>query len=138
MQDHERDDSAVILNFNEGLVIVTGCCHSGIVNTITNARKISGVDKIHAVIGGLHLIDASEQKLEKSVEALNSVDWVFAGHCTGFESLHRISEVLGERFQRIHSGTMIHLPVQNGALPIETTPPVIRDLYRTHNNKEVM
>ena len=46
VQDHEKDDSAVFLNFNEGLIIVTGCCHAGIVNTMMHAKKITGVDKV--------------------------------------------------------------------------------------------
>ncbi len=133
VQDHERDDAAVILNFQEGLVIVTGCCHAGIVNTMMQAKKITGVNKIHAVIGGLHFIDASEEKVEKSVEALREVDWVLAGHCTGFHGLRRIAEVMGERFGRIHTGTIIHLPVKGDSPPVSTIPTVVRDLNRSYD-----
>jgi 7,8-dihydropterin-6-yl-methyl-4-(beta-D-ribofuranosyl)aminobenzene 5'-phosphate synthase len=130
VQDHERDDSAIVLNFREGLVIITGCCHSGIVNTIMHAKKITGVEKIHAVIGGLHLIDASEEKIEKSVQALDETDWVFAGHCTGFEGLHRIADSLGDRFAQIHTGSMIHFPIEDRSQPIRTIPTAVRDLHR--------
>lgn len=131
-QDHERDDSAVILNFEEGLVIVTGCCHAGIVNTMMHAKKITGVDKIYAVVGGLHFIDASEEKIEKSVEALREVDWVFAGHCTGFEGLQRIAGVLGDRFAPIHTGSIIHFPVEDPSNPVTTIPTMVRDLHRSY------
>ncbi len=133
VQDHERDDSAVILNFQEGLVIVTGCCHAGVVNTMMHAKRVTGVDKVHAVIGGLHLIDASEEKVKKSVEALREVDWVFAGHCTGFDGLRRIAEVMGERFGRIHTGTIIHLPVKGDLPPVSTISTAARDLHRSYH-----
>ena len=130
VQDHERDDMSVILNFPEGLVIVTGCCHAGIVNTMEHARKITGVDKIYAVVGGLHLIDASEEKVDKSIEALREVDWVFAGHCTGFEGLRKMANKLGERLAVFHTGSMIRLPVENPAKPVYTIPTARRDLHR--------
>lgn len=130
VQDHERDDSAIVLSFREGLIIITGCCHAGIVNTIIHAKKITGVEKIYAVIGGLHLIDAGEEKIEKSVEALRDVEWVFAGHCTGFKGLRRIAETLGERFAQIHTGSMIRFPIVDSSLPIHTIPTAVRDLHR--------
>ena len=133
VQDHERDDAAVIMNFQEGLVIVTGCCHAGIVNTMMHARKVTGVDKVHAVVGGLHFIDASEEKVEKSIEALREVDWVLAGHCTGFDGLRRIAEAMGERFGRIHTGTIIHLPVKGDSPLVSTIPTVVRDLNRSYH-----
>jgi 7,8-dihydropterin-6-yl-methyl-4-(beta-D-ribofuranosyl)aminobenzene 5'-phosphate synthase len=130
VQDHERDDSAIILNLEPGLAILTGCCHAGIVNTLTHARRITGVEKVHAVIGGLHLIGASEEKLEKSVQALRAVDWVFAGHCTGFDGLNRIAAAVGDRLRPIHTGTEIRLPVQDPLHPVRTIPTVVRDRYR--------
>ncbi len=132
IQDHERDDSAVLLNLDEGLVIITGCCHAGIVNTMSHAKKITGVDKIHAVIGGLHLIDASEEKVEKSIEALTEVDWVFAGHCTGFDGLQRIASKFGDRFAHIQTGSIIHFPIKDPANPITTIPTIVRDRHRSY------
>jgi 7,8-dihydropterin-6-yl-methyl-4-(beta-D-ribofuranosyl)aminobenzene 5'-phosphate synthase len=132
IQDHERDDSAVVLNFEEGLVIVTGCCHAGVVNTMTQAKKITGVEKIHAVIGGLHFLDASEEKIEKSIEALGEVDWIFAGHCTGFDGLRRLANFHGDRFRRIHTGSMIQFPIKDPTNPITVIPTIVRDQYRTY------
>jgi 7,8-dihydropterin-6-yl-methyl-4-(beta-D-ribofuranosyl)aminobenzene 5'-phosphate synthase len=133
VQDHERDDQAIILNFKEGLVIITGCCHAGIVNTMNQAKKITGVKSIYAVIGGLHLQDASQEKIEKSVEALKEADWVFAGHCTGFEGMRRIANAKGERFKAIHTGTVIQLP-ENGKQPVVSTISTAqRDRCRFHN-----
>jgi len=130
VQDHERDDSTVILNFREGLVIVTGCCHAGIVNTMMHAKKVTGVNEVHAVVGGLHLIDASEEKVEKSIDALSEVDWVFAGHCTGFDGLRRIANAIGDRFRWIHTGTIVHFPVKGDSPAFSTIPKAVRDLFR--------
>ena len=130
VQDHERDDMSVILNFPEGLVIVTGCCHAGIVNTMEHAKKISGVDKIYAVVGGLHFTNASEEKVEKSIDALREVDWVFAGHCTGFDGIRRMADVLGERLAVFHTGSMIRFPVENPMKRVYSIPTGLRDLHR--------
>jgi 7,8-dihydropterin-6-yl-methyl-4-(beta-D-ribofuranosyl)aminobenzene 5'-phosphate synthase len=130
VQDHERDDAAMILNFRQGLVIVTGCCHAGIVNTMEHAKKITGVDKIYAVVGGLHLTDASEEKVEKTIDALREVDWVFAGHCTGFEGLRKMANELGEHLAVFHTGSMMRLPIKDPTKPVYTISTALRDLHR--------
>ncbi|CAB1058390.1 hypothetical protein D1BOALGB6SA_3146 [Olavius sp. associated proteobacterium Delta 1] len=130
VQDHEKDDGAVILNFEQGLVIITGCCHAGIVNTIMQAQKITGVEKIHAVIGGLHFQDASEEKIAKSIGALKEVEWIFAGHCTGFEGMCRIAGVKGERFKAIHTGTEIRITGPECEPVVTTIPTAQRDRHR--------
>ena len=133
VQDHEKDDGAVILNFKQGLVIVTGCCHAGIVNTMKQAQKITGVKKIYAVIGGLHFQDASEEKIAKSIEALKEVEWVFAGHCTGFEGMCRIAGKKGERFKAIQTGTEIRLTGDGREPEVTTIPTAQRDRHRSFN-----
>ena len=133
VQDHERDDGAVILNLKEGQVIITGCCHAGIVNTMNHAKNITGAEKIYAVIGGLHFQDASEEKVEKSIEALDAVDWIFAGHCTGFDGMRRIANQKGERFKAIHTGTIIHIPGQGKEPMVSSITPAERDRHRSYN-----
>jgi 7,8-dihydropterin-6-yl-methyl-4-(beta-D-ribofuranosyl)aminobenzene 5'-phosphate synthase len=131
VQDHEKDDGAVILNFKEVLVIVTGCCYAGIVNTMNQAKKVTGLDKIYAVVGGLHFQDASEEKIEKSIEALKDVDWVFAGHCIGFEGMRRIASIMGDRFKPIYTGTVIQLPGHGQEPTVSTISTAERDRHRT-------
>ena len=132
VQGHERDDAVLILNFPEGLVILTGCCHAGVVNTMKHARRITGVDRIHAVTGGLHLYDASEEKVAKSVEALQRVDWVFVGHCTGFDAARKLADALGNRSSPIYSGMVVRMPVR-GDLPtvLPTSNPVKDKFFRS-------
>jgi len=59
---------------NQGLVIISGCSHAGIVNIMKQARRITGVDEIKAVIGGFHLRIANEKQLSETVKELNKSD----------------------------------------------------------------
>jgi 7,8-dihydropterin-6-yl-methyl-4-(beta-D-ribofuranosyl)aminobenzene 5'-phosphate synthase len=112
VRDEIIDDASIILNLPDGLVILAGCCHAGIVNTIAHAKAITGVAKIHAVIGGLHLLDASEDRLNKTIEALDDVKYIFAGHCTGLKALAAIMDAKGSNFSQIHTGKIIDLPIR--------------------------
>jgi 7,8-dihydropterin-6-yl-methyl-4-(beta-D-ribofuranosyl)aminobenzene 5'-phosphate synthase len=111
VKDEMKDDTAIILNSPEGLVILTGCCHAGIVNTIVHAKAITGVTKIHAVIGGLHLINASEDRLDRTIQALEEVEFLFTGHCTGFKAMAALMYEKGSNFFQIHTGKIIHIPI---------------------------
>jgi 7,8-dihydropterin-6-yl-methyl-4-(beta-D-ribofuranosyl)aminobenzene 5'-phosphate synthase len=81
-----------------GLVIVTSCSHRGIVGICRHAARITGVPKVHAVVGGFHLSGLKEERVTRVVEAFRDleVDWVVPQHCTGLEAmatmLHRLPE----------------------------------------------
>ncbi len=92
--DFVLDDSALAIKTEEGIVIVTGCSHSGIVNICEYAQKICKTDKIYSIIGGLHLKDASEKQLIKTVDYLKKLNTksIYACHCTGFQAQYRINE----------------------------------------------
>jgi len=71
LTDHLEDDQAVVVNVkNKGLVIVSGCAHAGIINTIHMAKKISGVDRLLAIIGGFHLAMDSDEELQSTIHHL--------------------------------------------------------------------
>lgn len=109
-RDQMQDDMSLIVNIrNTGLVIVTGCAHAGIVNIIRHSIKLTRVQRIEGVIGGLHLIDAGAERIEKTAQALAEIGpgWVLAGHCTGFAASNRISTTLGDRFGLLHAGMTI-------------------------------
>jgi 7,8-dihydropterin-6-yl-methyl-4-(beta-D-ribofuranosyl)aminobenzene 5'-phosphate synthase len=114
VEDQILDDMSLIVNVKgKGLVIVTGCGHAGIINIIRHSIKVTGVSKIEGLIGGFHLIEASEERIEKTVEALSKVglSWVFSGHCTGFAANKRMSTVLGDKFNLLHAGKRLTLGV---------------------------
>lgn len=94
------DDQCVIANLQgKGLVIVTGCGHAGIVNTIEHARAITGVDRVHAILGGFHLGPKHfHPKVGRVVEALRALQpsYLVAAHCTGVVATHALMAAMPE------------------------------------------
>lgn len=90
------EDSALVLETVKGLVVITGCGHAGVVNTLTAARQLKPA-KVYALIGGLHLLRADEKTLawtgEKMKEA--GVAQLLAAHCTGLEATYRLRALAG-------------------------------------------
>lgn len=83
-----RDEIALYIKIKDkGLVVLTGCGHTGIINTIKYGQKISGVNKIYAVIGGFHLEWSTEEQLNKVVNYFSKIkpDIICGMHCTGFK-----------------------------------------------------
>jgi 7,8-dihydropterin-6-yl-methyl-4-(beta-D-ribofuranosyl)aminobenzene 5'-phosphate synthase len=97
IEDNVPEDSALIFDTDQGLVIMTGCAHAGIVNITEYARSFIGVKPIIAVIGGLHLFNASDQTLAWTGAKLKAygVQSLLAGHCTGIEAAYRLRESIG-------------------------------------------
>jgi 7,8-dihydropterin-6-yl-methyl-4-(beta-D-ribofuranosyl)aminobenzene 5'-phosphate synthase len=107
------DDQCAIVNVKgKGLVIITGCGHSGIINIIRNAQTITGVEKVHAVIGGFHLSGGLfEPIIPATVEALKAISptYVVPGHCTGWKATHEIARTLPDAFIANAVGTSYFL-----------------------------
>lgn len=80
------DDQAVVIDSQDGLLVISGCAHSGLANTVAYARELFPGKKIKAYIGGTHLITASPQRLNLTLEAINELEIaeIVACHCTGF------------------------------------------------------
>jgi 7,8-dihydropterin-6-yl-methyl-4-(beta-D-ribofuranosyl)aminobenzene 5'-phosphate synthase len=72
-----------------GLVVITSCSHRGIVGICRNAVRVTGVPRIHAVIGGFHLSGLSEERVSRVVDAFDElgVEWIVPQHCTGIEAI---------------------------------------------------
>jgi 7,8-dihydropterin-6-yl-methyl-4-(beta-D-ribofuranosyl)aminobenzene 5'-phosphate synthase len=93
-----RDETALYINIKDhGLIVITGCGHSGIINTIKHGQKITGINKIYAVIGGFHEEWSSDQRLEKTFRSIKSFEpEVLCGfHCTGFPLNVKMKDLLG-------------------------------------------
>lgn len=105
------DDQGIICNVNgKGLVIVSGCSHSGVVNILRSARKMTGVDKVHAFVGGLHLPGSFAQIIPQTVQEIETIhpDMIVPGHCTGWKATHEIARKLPDAFVQSSVGTRIH------------------------------
>jgi len=110
--DTFTDDRALIVKTDVGLVVVLGCAHRCLINTLYHAQKLTGVNEIHTVVGGCHLIDASEERIKKTIDALKNLDVrrVGVSHCTGLRAAAMIAAELGERFFFNMAGTRVSVP----------------------------
>lgn len=105
------DDQNVVVNVrNKGLVIVSGCSHSGAVNVLRNATALTGVDHVAGFIGGFHLTGALfEPVIEPTIAAFAGagVGRVVPGHCTGWKAVHRLAATMPDAFVQPSVGTTI-------------------------------
>jgi 7,8-dihydropterin-6-yl-methyl-4-(beta-D-ribofuranosyl)aminobenzene 5'-phosphate synthase len=106
VEDKMKDDLSVIANVKGGIIILSGCSHAGIVNIVKQSVEITGVGKIKAVIGGLHLVEAPMERIRKTVKALSKfdIDLISAGHCTGFNAQVELYNTFKQRFSPLHTG----------------------------------
>jgi len=107
--DSIEDDSAVVAHVKgKGLVVLSGCAHSGIVNTVAYAREVTGISRIFAVMGGFHLTGADfEPVIGKTADALKALNprYVVPAHCTGRKASMHIEREMPEQFLLNMSGT---------------------------------
>jgi len=103
------DDQALIINNDAGLIVILGCAHRGIINTLRHAQNITGRKEIQLVIGGCHLINAAEERVYMTINALKEleVQKIGVSHCTGQESSAKMAGELGDRFFFNNAGTII-------------------------------
>jgi 7,8-dihydropterin-6-yl-methyl-4-(beta-D-ribofuranosyl)aminobenzene 5'-phosphate synthase len=103
------DDQAIYWIGENGVVLVVGCAHAGVVNTIDFVRELTGDLPLQAVVGGMHLRSASEHRLSRTAEALGRLGdaRVAPGHCTGEAATSYLSERLGDRVYPIRCGDVL-------------------------------
>ena len=95
VDDTVPEDSALIFVTDQGIVILTGCGHAGIMNLVDDARRIAGNRPLLAVIGGLHLFAKSDAVLAASAAKMQGVRYLLAAHCTGIEATIKLRKLLG-------------------------------------------
>lgn len=83
--DPLEDDQSVFFATSKGTVVLLGCAHSGVINTLRYIRQLTDNRPIHAVIGGMHLVNASPHRIERTIEELKQfgIRRLVPGHCTG-------------------------------------------------------
>jgi len=111
-QDNIMDDQALIVNTGSGLVVVLGCAHRGIINTLYHARQLTGGATIYAVVGGSHLINTSEERLWQTIGALRELGVQRLGlcHCTDLPAASVLAQEFGENFFFNKAGTVVEVP----------------------------
>jgi 7,8-dihydropterin-6-yl-methyl-4-(beta-D-ribofuranosyl)aminobenzene 5'-phosphate synthase len=99
VQVHDKlaDDLGIIIKTDQGLVILLGCGHRGIINTLLHAQKVTGIRQIYAVIGGTHLISADKEQMQSTIDAVKgfNIKKLGVSHCTGLKS----SAILAHEFE---------------------------------------
>lgn len=108
--DEVPDDQALVLNVgNDGIVILVGCSHAGIINTIRYAMKLTGRERVMGVFGGFHLgfPGTPESKTPRTIEALRDieVELLCPMHCTGMRAMMELARAFPERFLLNCTGT---------------------------------
>jgi 7,8-dihydropterin-6-yl-methyl-4-(beta-D-ribofuranosyl)aminobenzene 5'-phosphate synthase len=107
--DPLADDLALIIRTSEGLVLITGCAHRGIINTVRHVQKLTKGEYIHTIIGGMHLMVASPERIEKTARELKELGLQRLGvsHCTGFNASSVLARELGDVFFLNNAGTQL-------------------------------
>ncbi len=93
--DKFSDDQAMFFDSPKGLIVLLGCAHAGVINTLHYVTKLSGEKHIFAVIGGMHLLNASVERIEHTIEAFKQYDVQKIGlaHCTGRKAVEKFKSV---------------------------------------------
>lgn len=110
--DPLADDLALIIDTDFGLVVILGCAHRGVVNTLRYAQNLTGKELVYAAIGGTHLFRASEERLEKTIADIREIGIQRLGvsHCTGFRASARLAQEFEDIFFMNNAGTCVTLP----------------------------
>jgi 7,8-dihydropterin-6-yl-methyl-4-(beta-D-ribofuranosyl)aminobenzene 5'-phosphate synthase len=92
---------------NQGLVVIGSCCHAGVINTVKQAQAVSGVQQVHAVIGGFHLFQAADAYVADTVAALREInpDHVIPMHCSGDRFRQQVQAMLPDTLIESYVGT---------------------------------
>jgi 7,8-dihydropterin-6-yl-methyl-4-(beta-D-ribofuranosyl)aminobenzene 5'-phosphate synthase len=105
------DDQAIAVNVKgKGLVVVSGCAHAGIINTVLYAEKITGIDKLYGVLGGFHLSGPIfEPIIEETINEFKEMEpkLMTPMHCTGWNAIKRFSEEFPSSFALNSVGTKV-------------------------------
>ena len=109
--DPTEDDTALAMSLgSKGLVVLSGCAHSGIINTVEYARAITGTSKVHVVMGGFHLTGpAFESIIDDTIQSMKRIgpDYVISTHCTGRNAILAFEKAMPNQFLVNMSGTKL-------------------------------
>lgn len=110
--DPINDDQAVVVHVDGiGLVVLAGCAHAGIVNTVLYAKEITGVDEVWAIVGGFHLSGVTPERIDRTIDELKGIGarLVMPAHCTGFAATRRFAAEMPDAFVPSAVGTRLTL-----------------------------
>jgi len=96
IEDNIPEDQSLVIETNEGFVLISGCGHAGIINTLEHIRSNINNEKVSTVIGGFHLLDATDEHLKWTSEKLADfgVTKIIGAHCTGINALYTLRQLM--------------------------------------------
>ena len=111
IHDEIHDEQFLALNTIRGVVVILGCGHAGPINSLKHAMRITQNNHVYAVVGGMHLDSASEERINLIVENLEIInpDFIVPLHCTGFAAIHRMFTVFKDRVKLLNVGDVFEL-----------------------------
>ncbi len=100
------DDQALFFEVSDGLVVILGCAHAGVINTLEHFRLQTGAKRIHAILGGMHLLHASTYRIERTIAAFTDfgIDFFCPCHCTGEAAIQALRLSFGDRVLECKTG----------------------------------
>jgi 7,8-dihydropterin-6-yl-methyl-4-(beta-D-ribofuranosyl)aminobenzene 5'-phosphate synthase len=109
--DPLKDDQSAILKTKRGLIVIFGCAHAGMINTLNHIRRNLPDDKIYMIIGGTHLGFLSDQQVAKSIDCLQSfgIEKIGVSHCTGSSAALALMNAYRKKFFFAHAGSVIEV-----------------------------
>ena len=110
--DPLADDLALVIDTDFGLVVILGCAHRGIINTLRHAQNLTGKELVYAAIGGTHLFQASNERIDKTIADLREmgIQRLGVSHCTGFRASARLAQEFEGIFFLNNAGDQFALP----------------------------
>jgi 7,8-dihydropterin-6-yl-methyl-4-(beta-D-ribofuranosyl)aminobenzene 5'-phosphate synthase len=99
IHDEVDDDNAIIVNDSDGIIIISGCAHSGIINIVNRAIDLTKKQRIKAIIGGLHLSSRDDYYVNQTISGLKKydIDLIIPAHCTGLSAMCKLKEAFNEK-----------------------------------------
>lgn len=106
--DDLDDDQALYFDTPDGVVVVCGCAHAGVINTLLHVRQLTGGRPIATVFGGMHLLDADEARLDRTIDQMKQLGVCHVGpaHCTGQAAVWKFRKAFGEDCLDFHVGAV--------------------------------
>jgi 7,8-dihydropterin-6-yl-methyl-4-(beta-D-ribofuranosyl)aminobenzene 5'-phosphate synthase len=108
--DTFQGEHATAFNVRDrGLVIITSCGHAGVINSVRQVQKATGIDKVHAVVGGFHLAPAPDEIVAKTVAEFRTInpDYIIPAHCTGLNTIFAVHRELPAKLVMPSTGTRV-------------------------------
>ncbi len=111
IHDELHDEQCIALKTEKGLVVLTGCGHAGVINSVKHAMRITGTTELYAVMGGFHLLHTPEERIRMIVHNLERLNprYIVPLHCTGFNAIHHMYNHFSDRVLLMNVGNVLEV-----------------------------